>query len=69
MNTYSIDWNGPLAVSRNDDDYEATVPYIQSPLPDGVLHDLQETVHPLDQSSNQVIDLYMSALQFVSSRL
>ena len=51
LNTYGVDWNGPLAVSRNDDDY---VPYIQSPLPDGVLHDLQETVHPLDQSSKHV---------------
>ena len=30
LNTYGIDWNGPLAVSRNDDDYEVTVPYIQS---------------------------------------
>ena len=49
--------------------YATTVPYIQSPLPDGVLHDLQETVHPLDQSSNHDIDLYMSALQFVSCRL
>ena len=69
MNTFIINWNGPLAVSRNDDDYEATVPYIQSPVPEGVLHDLQETVHPLDQCSNHGIDLYMSALQFVSSRL
>ena len=33
MNTYGIDWNGPLAVSRNDDDYEVTELYIQSPLP------------------------------------
>jgi hypothetical protein len=68
LNTYGIDWNGPLAVSRNDDDYEVTVPYIQSiaPLPDG---DLQETVHPLDHSCNHRIDLYMTALQFVSSRL
>ncbi|KAL5479147.1 hypothetical protein EMCRGX_G000505 [Ephydatia muelleri] len=69
LNAYGIDWNGPLAVSRNDDDYEVTVPYLESPLPDGVLHDLQENVHPLDQSSNHGIDLYISALQFVSSRL
>ena len=71
MNTYGIDWNGPLAVSRNDDDYEVTVPCIQSiaPLPDGVLHDLQDTVHPLDHSCNHRIDLYMTALQFISSRL
>ena len=34
---YSIDWNGPLAVSRNDNDYEVTVSLIQSLLPDGVL--------------------------------
>ena len=40
---------------------------IFTPLPDGVLHDLQETIHPLDQSSNHGIDLYMSALQFVST--
>ena len=40
-------------------------------LPDGVLklHDLQEMVHPHDHSCNHGIDLYMTALQFVSSRL
>ena len=69
MNTYGIDWNGPLAVSRNDDDYEVAVPYIQCPLADGLLDDLQETVHPLDESLNHGIDLYISALQFVNSRL
>ena len=69
MSTYGIDWNGPLAVSRNNDDYEVTVPYIQCTLSDGVLHYLQEAVHPLHESSNHGIDLYISALQLVSSRL
>ena len=45
----STGMNGPLAVSRNNDDYAI------APLPDGVLHDLQETVHPLDHSCNNLL--------------
>ena len=60
---YDIDWDGPIPL---DDDNTVVIPNCNHQLDEDQLEELSNTVDPLDQSQNYGIDVYLSALQFVT---
>ncbi|XP_019849774.1 PREDICTED: uncharacterized protein LOC109580730 isoform X2 [Amphimedon queenslandica] len=59
---YGIDWSGPIP---NDNEEHVDIPEIDSLLNSHILSVLQNTVSPMQYSSNFGIDLFLNTLYFV----
>lgn len=68
LESYGIDWDGPLAQEVGDDNH-VEVPETNWPLNMEQFQELRESVNPLRQSVYHGVDCYLEVLQFILDRL
>ena len=66
-NLFSIDWNGPIALS--DDDNIVQVVRTPNPLQEEDFQELQATISPISESDCQGVDLFIRTLEFIHHKL
>ena len=69
METFGIDWDGPMPHPDEGICETVVVPETECPLDSYSLDELDEMVTPLADTTNYGIDLYEKVLDFVSSKL
>ena len=63
---YGVDWNGPVGAGDNN---IVEVPDTPCPLPDHILSQLTQSVHPCRDDGNYGISLYVNAASEVTRLL
>ena len=70
MQTFGIDWEGPMPHLDNEGISDAVVvPEIDCPLDSYAFDELDDVIQPLAETTNYGIDLYEKVLDFVSLKL
>ena len=67
IEAYGIDWDGPLPDDPVETPDAVTVPETPNPMVPSIFQEMCEQVHPLEESLNYGIDLFMQAKSFLET--